>query len=65
MQHNVGALTDLPFGDNGEDGGLDPLLLLYGNVFFPSLKMNGLVFSMGKSNQKLVYVASIPCTPHC
>ena len=74
MQHNVGALTNLPYGDTGEDDGLrdglDPLLLLDRNSFSPFLNMNGLglVFSIGKNNQKLVYVASTnihltPCPP--
>ena len=58
MQHNVGALTNLPYGDTGEDSGLDPLLL-NGYSFFPSLNMNVLDFSIGKNNKKLVYVASM------
>ena len=61
MQHNVGVLTDLPYSDTGEDGGLglDPLLFSYRNIFSPCLYMNGLGFSIGKNNQKLVYVASM------
>ena len=59
MQHNVGALTNLPYGDTGEDSGLEPLLSLDRYSFFPSLNMNLLFFSVGKNNQKLVYVASI------